>query len=341
MRRPTIADIARRAGVSQAAVSFALNGRPGVSAATRDRILAAADALGWQPNTAARSLSAAAAGAVGLAVARPARTLGVEPFFMQLISGIQGELSERGYALLLDLVEDVHAEASVHRRWWAERRVDGVLLVDLRTGDPRPRVLREIGMPAVLAGGPDPTGAVPGVWVDDARAMTAVVEHLHGLGHEHLAHVSGPPGMAHSAHRAEAFTAAAGPRAARAATDFSDAEGAVATRGLLRRRPRPTAVVYDNDVMAVAGLSAARQAGLAVPGDLSVVAWEDSALCRLTHPTLTALSRDPFRFGAAAAARLLDLVRRGPGGGGAGDTEFELPELVVRESTAPPRPNGG
>ena len=93
MKRPTIADIARRAGVTKAAVSFALNGQPGVSAATRERILAIADEIGFQPNSAARALSDGRAGAFGLIIDRPARTLGVEPCFMQLISGIQAELS--------------------------------------------------------------------------------------------------------------------------------------------------------------------------------------------------------------------------------------------------------
>ncbi|WP_017620405.1 LacI family DNA-binding transcriptional regulator, partial [Nocardiopsis gilva] len=298
MRRPTIADIARRAGVSSAAVSFALNGRPGVSEHTRQRILAAADALGWQPNTAARALSAKRAGAVGLAVARPARTLGVEPFFMQLISGIQAELSERANALLFHLVEDVDAEIGLYRKWWAERRVDGVLVVDPRTADPRPAALRALGMPAVLAGGPDPAGILPGVWIDDARAMARIVAHLRELGHVRVAHVSGPSGLLHTERRSAALHEATRPGATgttgptTVTTDFSDTEGARATRSLLSAADRPTAIVYDNDVMAVAGMSVARQAGLAVPADVSIVAWEDSTLCRVTHPTLTTLSRD-------------------------------------------------
>ncbi len=88
MKRPTIADIARRAGVSKGAVSYALNGQPGVSEATRQRILAIAEEIGWNPNSAARALSGATANAVGLALCRPARILGIEPFYMELISGV-------------------------------------------------------------------------------------------------------------------------------------------------------------------------------------------------------------------------------------------------------------
>ena len=100
MKRPTIADIAQRAGVTKAAVSFALNGQPGVSAATRERILAIAEEIGFQPNSAARALTAGRAGAFGLVIDRPARTLGIEPFFMQLISGIQADLAEHHVTLL-------------------------------------------------------------------------------------------------------------------------------------------------------------------------------------------------------------------------------------------------
>ena len=153
-RRPTITDIAQRAGVSKGSVSYALNGHPGVSELTRRRILAIAEEVGWHPNRAARALSASRAGACGLALARPARTLAYEPFFSKLLSGIESELSARQFALMLQIVEDVEAETDVLRRWWAERRVDGVLLVDLRVDDPRIPLVEQLGLPAVIVGGP-------------------------------------------------------------------------------------------------------------------------------------------------------------------------------------------
>src|SRR5689334_12158688 len=99
MKRPTIADIAARAGVTKAAVSFALNVHPGVSAATRARILAIAEEVGFQPNSAARALTAGRVGTFGFILDRPARTLGIEPFFMQLLSGIQADLSQHHVTL--------------------------------------------------------------------------------------------------------------------------------------------------------------------------------------------------------------------------------------------------
>jgi len=103
VKRPTIADVAKRAGVTKAAVSFALNDQPGVSAATRERILAIAAEVGFQPSSAARALSDGRAGAFGLVIDRPARLLGIEPYFMQLLSGIQAELSGNHVTLLFTL----------------------------------------------------------------------------------------------------------------------------------------------------------------------------------------------------------------------------------------------
>src|SRR5690242_2582667 len=148
MKRPTIADIARRAGVTKAAVSFALNGQPGVSAATRVRILAIADEIGFEPSSAARALSDGRAGAFGLIIDRPARTLGSEAFFMQLISGIQAELAQNHITLLFTMAEDQAEEIRMYRTWWAQRKVDGVFLVDLQVRDRRIRALEELGIPA-------------------------------------------------------------------------------------------------------------------------------------------------------------------------------------------------
>ena len=153
-RRVTIKDIAREAGVSKGAVSYALNDRPGLADTTRERILRIADELGWRPNSAARSLSASRANACGLVLARPARTLAVEGFFPEFLAGVESELSARSIALTLQLAGDVAGEVAVYRRWWAEHRVDGVLLLDLRENDPRIDALAELGLPAVVVGGP-------------------------------------------------------------------------------------------------------------------------------------------------------------------------------------------
>ncbi|MEU8530166.1 MULTISPECIES: LacI family DNA-binding transcriptional regulator [Streptomyces] len=336
MARPTIADIARRAGVSKGAVSFALNGRPGVSETTRARILQVAEEMNWRPHSAARALGGARAGAVGLVLARPARTIGLEPFFSQLLSGLQAGLSVRGTALQLLVVEDTAAEIEVYRRWTSEHRVDGFVLVDLQVRDPRIPVLEELGVPALVLGGPGRHGSLPGVWADDREAMVSIVDYLAALGHRRIAHLAGLPAFQHTQRRIRAVRDSArrlGLTAVSLPTDFSDAEGAAATRTLLARPERPTAIIYDSDVMAVAGLGVAAEMGVSVPGELSVVSFDDSALARIVHPSLTALSRDTFALGEQVATALLAVV---DDQAATGDTKNPTPRLTVRESTAPP-----
>ncbi len=690
-RRPTMKDIAERAGVSPSAVSFALNDRDGVSPATRARIREVAEELGWQPNSAARALSGERSGCVGLVLARPARTLGVESFFLQLVSGIQEALAARRVALLFQVVEDLDAECTTYRRWWAERRVDGVLVVDPRTEDPRPALLASLTLPTVVIGdtqpaptaskapgsvpdsvsevspgpapglgtspgvsqdpapvlgtspgpalipganpnptpissvspnpgaspdatpdpgatsgpapipdanpgpapipgtspalapvpgispspalipgtspdptpvpdaspspapvpgaspapmpvpdaspspapvpgaspapmpvpdaspdatpvpdanpsfapvpgaSPDPTsipstspgsspdpapdlapvpnlgfapspdrisvsapsgltpipasapslgrapaaapspGSTPGpshnlttpgplpdpspdrgsapatsgltpspspnrgpapdpdprpgpvsspttstvtcqepppdsghpsassstptsapatalalaptsplappspspssplstIWADDAAAMRSIIDHLHALGHRRIVHIAGLPGLAHTDRRVAALRAEAARLGMDAAdvrsvcTDYSDEQGAEATRRLLAAPRPPTAIVYDNDVMAVAGAAVAAGLGVPVPGALSIVAWDDSPLCRVTHPRLTSLVRDTAGFGRLAAQELLSLLDGAP----TRRLQAELPHLELREST--------
>ncbi len=340
VKRPTMADIARKAGVTKGAVSFALNGKRGVSEATRTRILAIAEEMGWQPNTAARALSDGRAGAYGLVVDRPARILGIEPFFMQLISGIQAELSGEGIALLFTVVEDVQAQIDAYRGWWASRRVDGVFLVDVAVGDERIAALRELGLPAVVIGAPAGAGGLPAVWSDDAEAVRTAVGRLAELGHRDVARVAGPAALWHSRIRTEAFTsalAAYGMRGATVETDYSAEQGAAATRRLLEGDARPSAILYDNDVMAVAGLGVAHHLGIAVPGEISLVAWDDSPLCEVIQPGLTALHRDIAGYGAEAARHLRRIVA----GEQAGDVQVAGLELVERGSTGPAPRTGG
>ncbi|MFG2060207.1 LacI family DNA-binding transcriptional regulator [Micromonospora sp. NPDC048871] len=335
MKRPTIADVARRAGVSKGAVSYALNGQPGVSEATRQRILAIAAEIGFSPSSAARALSGATARAIGLILARPAQTLGIEPFFMELISGVEAELSARSYALTLQVVADPQAEIAVYRRWWGERRVDGVLVCDLRTDDQRVPVLEELGLPAVVIGGPSGTGRLASVWADDAAALVETVEYLYALGHRRVARVAGLPDLLHTDIRTRAFTEVCQrlglAESVVVSTDYTGEEGARVTRRLLSSRVRPTAVIYDNDVMAIAGLSVAQEMGLTVPADLSIVAWDDSPLCRLVHPPLTAVGRDIPAYGAHAARQLLRLIEGAP----ATDLQDEQAHLSPRGSTGP------
>jgi DNA-binding LacI/PurR family transcriptional regulator len=335
MARPTIADVARAAGVSKSAVSFALNNRPGVGEATRDRILQAARDLGWTPSSKARALSVNKALAVGLVIARTPETLRSDPFFPSFIAGVETVLSGRGYALLLNVVPDGNDEEQVYRRLSSEGLVDGVFVTDLRVEDRRPALLAELGLPAVIVGPALPEPFWPAVGVDDAPGIAAAVSHLVELGHTRIAHVSGPSDMVHGRSRAKAWAAtlaeAGLPDGRCVETDFSAESGVRATRELLESEDPPTAIVYANDLMAMAGLSWAASRGVRVPQDLSITGYEDTEISAHLQPALTTVSTDVVSWGAAAAVRLLELVD------GAEPSPIDLPaaRLVVRDSTGP------
>jgi LacI family repressor for deo operon, udp, cdd, tsx, nupC, and nupG len=333
--RPTINDVARAAGVSKGAVSFALNNRPGVAPETRERILSVARELGWTPNSRARALSTSRAFSVGLVMARSPDTLRADPFFPAFIAGVESVLSQHDYALLLQVVGEQGVEERSYRRLAETGRVDGVFVTDLHVDDSRPALLAEIGLPAVIIGPALDKGFWPAIGVDDSPGIAAVVEHLVGLGHTRIAHVSGPELMVHGRSRREAWAAAlqaAGlPEGPRVEADFSAQAGARATQELLALADPPTAIVYANDLMAMAGLSAATGLGIDVPGELSLAGYEDTELSGHLQPPLTTVSTDVIGWGRAAASRLLELVDdRAP-------TEVDLqpPRLVVRGSTGP------
>ena len=307
-KRTTIADIARLAGVSPGAVSFALNGRPGVSEQTRQRIIEIAEAHEWQPSSAARALVGSRAGVVGFAVNRPARTLGTEAFFTDLIAGVQSALAVHGMALQLVVVSSIAEEMATYRRWRSANQVDGVIVIDPRDDDPRLSLLPALPLPAVVIGSQESAGDPPSIWLDDEAAAHALFDYLAALASRN---VSGETLV----------------------TDFSPAAATTATRTLLSRAARPTAIVYDNDVMAIAGLRVAQEMGVAVPSALSVASFDDSVVTGLVHPSITCLTRDTFALGEQAAVFLLERIgsedplpsRPGP-----------TPALTIRESTSAP-----
>ncbi|WP_144875023.1 LacI family DNA-binding transcriptional regulator [Microbacterium sp. 1.5R] len=334
-KRVTIADIARMAGVSPGAVSFALNGRPGVSEETRQRILAVVEENGWQPSSAARALVGARANTVGFALARPARSLGSEAFFTDLIAGIESRLSESKVSLQLRLVSGIAEEMEVHRQW-SSNQVDGIILIDPRDDDPRGERITALDARAVMIGSkPSPEGSVPSVWIGDDAVADTLFSYLAALGHERIAYVAGPAELEHTRLRAEVLDRMTGDGVAGEVitTDFSPARASAVTRTLLAGRQRPTAIVYDNDVMAVAGLRVAQEMGRHVPRDVSLASFDDSVIAGLINPSITAMTRDTFELGERAATLLLQQIEAGAN---LPSVEGPSPTLTVRESTAPP-----
>jgi LacI family repressor for deo operon, udp, cdd, tsx, nupC, and nupG len=324
--------------VSKSAVSFALNDRPGLAADTRSRILSAAAELGWAPSTRARALSQSRAYALGLVITRDPALLGTDPFFPAFIAGVETELSALEHALVLQVVgDDPSAESGRYERLARSGRVDGVFLTDLRFEDPRVALCLELGLPAVIIGRPEQPSPFPAVCIDDRAGVAAAVHHLAELGHERIAHVAGRQSLLHGARRRRAWESAMRelglePEMLEIA-DFTAAAGAAATRALLDAADPPTAIVYANDVMAIAGLAVASDRGLSLPDQLSIVGYDDSELAAHVHPSLTSVRSDAVGWGRAATRVLLDSLDTPQA-----DIELAPASLVVRASTAePPR----
>jgi DNA-binding LacI/PurR family transcriptional regulator len=272
---------------------------------------------------------------IGLVLRRSPRQVGVDPFFAELIGGMEETLAPLGYSLLLQVVPSMQRELDSYQRWSTAHEVAGVVLVDFVTDDRRVAVLGELGIPTLVLGEAAVPAGVAAIRADNHGAMTDAVAYLAGLGHRSIGRVSGPVELLHTAARSVAFTAVvrqAGLTGTTEAGDYSGESGEVATRALLARAEPPTAIIYDNDLMAIAALALAGRSGVAVPAELSLLAWDDSTLCRLASPPLSVVHHDVHELGEQAAAALVELID----GGEARTISSEPARIIRRATTAPP-----
>ncbi|MFV0428738.1 MAG: LacI family DNA-binding transcriptional regulator, partial [Arachnia sp.] len=223
-------------------------------------------------------------GAFGIVLRRAPGYRGMDVFFTNLLDGMDARLRSHDSHIELLIVTTAEQELDALARWSADGLVAAVVIADLQESDPRPALCRELGLPAVSLGtGSD--GVMSGVVVDNGGAARLAVDFLVGAGHQRLARVSGPARLRHTKERDSCFAEQAAGHAGVACSilegDYTTESGYDCTERLLGLDPRPTAILYDNDAMAVAGLEAAQDAGLEVPRDLSILAWDDSALSRL------------------------------------------------------------
>jgi len=252
---------------------------------------------------------------IGLVLTDSAARVGVEPFFIELIAGLDEVLAPTGSSVLLLVVPDLAAESATYRRWAAEGTVAAVVVVNLVHDDVRPALLEALGLPAVLAGHYAGPAALPSVVTDDAVAMNAAVRLLADLGHRVVGRVSGPAQLVHTAERTLAARQAGqhlGVDVRVAEADYSAAAGMRAARALLAETPAPTAIMFDNDVMAVATEQDLVRSGIRVPAQVSLLACNDSALCELAVPPLSALSIDVHEHGVTLARVVLDVLAGAP-----------------------------
>ncbi len=333
-RRLTIAEIASRAKVSPTAVSFALNGRPGISPETREHILEVVRQANWRPNYAAQALSMSKAGMIGVVTIRqPGQPLWSASFGGHFLAGVQAALADQGVLLILHTVASLKEEAALYERWMGERRVDGVLVINPHMRDPRLKELERVGLPAVIVGdtrGLSPLGCV---WTDDEAAARLAVSHLAGLGHTHIARIGGNLDLLHYSIRERAFMGAARDSGIQvnAETIEADHDTADTVAGLATQDHNPlTALIVEDLEFAVHLTGTLIERGLRVPEDLSVLAWDDGPSATLVTPNLTALSRDIAAYGQLAAQELLGLIH----GEQPREIQGTKTTLVARQSTA-------
>lgn len=330
----TISDVAAAAGVSKGAVSLALNGQKGVGEETRNRILAVARGLGWTPSLRAKGLASSRSFAIGLILERDPRLLGTDPFFAGFIAGIETVLAAHEYTLVLAVAHGEAAEAGYRKL--AAGRVDGFILTDLRTDDPRVELLKGFGLPAVTLNRPVIDSPFPAVCMDGSESVKEAVRHLVGLGHRRIAHVGGPQGFVHGRGRRLAWTEAMAEAGLEPAlfleADFTAEAGVEATAQLLSLAEPPTAIVYANDLMATAGQSKAQTLGFSVPEELSIVGYDNAEFAQYLNPPLTTIAADPIPWGHEAATALLSLIH---GTSTGEDIMMPPPRLIVRASTGP------
>jgi DNA-binding LacI/PurR family transcriptional regulator len=331
--RPTLADVAQRAGVSRALVSIVMRDAPGASDATRLRVRHAADEMGYRPDQRARMLRSQHANLLGVVF-----TAGQE-FHAGLVDGVYRAAESRGYDVLLSCVTPHHDEPRAVRTL-LDDRCEALVLI----GSELPaRELSKLdaNLPVVVVA--RKVRGIDAVRSDDVFGAELAVAHLAGLGHEAITYLDGgrAPGAAERRKGFRKATAAHGVTGSSAEGGVTEREGATAAVAFLADRPRmPTAVIAFNDRCALGFIDVTIRTGMQVPQDISVVGFDDSPLAGLAHVDLTTVGQDSARLAELAVARAVARI----------DTpadavdEVSEPRLVVRGSTAPPRRdrrNGG
>lgn len=337
MALTSIRELAALAGTSIASVSRVLNQRPGVNPVVRARVEELVVLHQFRPNLLAKELLAKRTRVVGIVLPT------IHSYYADRIAGVTDVCREHRYSTLIASARENVEEEVANFRLFAEKQVEGILFFAAAL-EPRHReVLADLGLrlPVVCIG--QETGDLPVSCVisDNLGGAQLALDHLAELGHRRVAFVGGPESNLSARQRALAFrqtVAAHGwecPSGWVRQGDFNPPSGLTQTRALLDAGcGTPTAIFYGNDMMAFGGLRALAERGLAVPGDVSVVGFDDIAFAEYSNPALTTVHQNHYDIGRQAGQLLMD--RLGPGEPPAHKVVLEQ-SLVVRESTAPPR----
>ncbi|GAA1743048.1 LacI family DNA-binding transcriptional regulator [Luedemannella helvata] len=324
--RPTLDQVAARAGVARATASRVLNGSAQVSDASRELVEQAAADLGYIPNVAARSLVTHRTDSIALVAFEPERRVFGDPWFARVIRGVSGVLGQTDLHLWIAFAQSAAERARIGYYLTGDH-VDGVLLLSLHHSDPLPRTLSQRGLPTVVAGrsltadasaaghvGPDLTNYVD---IDDAGGARLAVRHLLATGRRRIAMIAGPQHLGFCVARLRGYREALAQARIPfdpdlvAYGDLSDDSGAAAVRHLLELRPDLDGVVVGSDAMAAGALRGLR-GWRSVPEQVSVVGFDNSLLAQHTVPALTTVDVPAEEMGRQMASVLIDAIAGAP-----------------------------
>jgi DNA-binding LacI/PurR family transcriptional regulator len=338
MNKPiTIRDVARRAGVSTATVSYVLNDSRPVGAETRQRVLQAAEELGYRPSVIARGLQARESRMIGYSW-RPAHPDQFEPILEKFLHSIAGAAERQGYHVLTFPCPELHDEVKVYREMVRSHRVDGFILPNTNLNDRRICYLMEVNFPFVAFGRANPDWDFPWVDVDGADGVRQAVDHLVELGHRRIACLAWPEESLTGQYRLQGYLATmadAGltvPPQWIVRTENYYERSYQAAQAWLAMPPieRPTAIVALSDLMAIGVMNAAADVGLKVGHELAVVGFDDAPVAAFLRPSLTSLRQPISEIGERMMSMLVGLVH----GRKPRPTQVLLkPQLIVRDST--------
>ncbi|HEX2129866.1 MAG TPA: LacI family DNA-binding transcriptional regulator [Solirubrobacterales bacterium] len=334
--RATLKDVAKLAGVHPGTASRALNieTRELVNEATAERVLAAAEELGYRANPIARGLKTSRSYTVGVLI--PDLT---NPLFPPIVRGIQDRLEEAAYTPLIANTDNDPDRERVDVEAMRARQVDGLITATARRDHGLPADLEDLPLPVVLVNRGLEDGTRPAVVADDVLGVRLAVEHLAELGHRRIAHLAGPQQLSTGHLRRQGFIRAmeefgleADPDLILVGDAFVESEGERLCNELLDRDGKVTAILAGNDLMALGCYDAFVTRGVACPGQISVVGYNDMPFAGWFNPPLTTVALPHYEIGARAAELLLEQLREPT----TEATQVTLaPSLVVRGSTAP------
>ncbi|GAA1656400.1 LacI family DNA-binding transcriptional regulator [Catellatospora bangladeshensis] len=332
MPRPTLEQVAQRAGVSRATVSRVVNDSPTVAESIRAAVRRAIDELGYVPNQAARSLVTQRTDSFALILPEsPSRVFSDDQFFPGIIRGVSQELDSADKQLVL-MVAGSQASHDRIERYALARHIDGVLIASMHGADPLPGTLARMGIPVLCGGRPLSQVRVPYVEVDNVTGARTAVRHLLETGRTRIATIAGPQDMVAGIDRLTGYREelrGSDRRSIVAVGDFTRDSGAVAMRQLLEDDPDLDAVFVASDLMAHGALQALQAAGRRVPDDVAVIGFDDIALARYTEPPLSTVRQPIVGQGREMARQLLRLAA----GEDIADSVILPTELVIRGTT--------